>query len=149
MESWRKSRKSADKANAKRIRDNAQRNVLWTLLWSSSQSSTPSNGLEANEIYVANHSDRNITLAPPNISLLQNESTLNNETLVPLKMSLLQNEGTLNNDTPDPHSILVLQHEGTSHSPHIPEAQTKISNDLASEFASKSDPPTLSKFWKL
>ena len=139
-------------------------------LRSLSQSSTPKDGSETNTLAAANPSDgnNNLTPAPPTITILQNEGMVNNLTPAPPTNTLLQNEGMLNNLTPAPPTLTVLQNEGivnnetpaplntsasqneatSQHHASHPEAQINIANNLASEFASESEPLTFEQTLK-
>ena len=103
-----------------------------------------------NAISVVNPSDVNNNRKPApytNTLILQNEGTLNNLTPAPTNNALLQNEGALHNETPDPPNTSLPQNEGMSHHNAPPsETQMIISNDLSSDFASESTPPTFEKF---
>ena len=110
-----------------------------------SQSSTQNDGLETNTLSVSNPRDGNddLTPAPPTNTLLQNEGVLNNLTPAPPTITALQNDGVVNNETTAPLNTSASQNEATSqhHTSH-PEAEINIANNLASEFASESEPPT-------
>ena len=86
--------------------------------------------------------------APTN-TLLQDEGTLNNLTPAPPSITVLQNEGMLNNETPGPLNTSASQNNATSqHHPSHQEAQINIANNLASEFASSSEPLTFEQTLK-
>ena len=165
-----KAAKSPEKANAKKQRQNASRVAAYASRQSFIQSSTPNDGLETNTLSVANPGDgnNNLTPAPPTITLVQNEGILNNLTPANRTNTLLQNEGILNNLTPAPPTISLLHNEDISNNetpappntslpqneatsqlqPSHPEAQINIGNNLASDFASESEPLTFEQTLK-